>query len=448
MRKILTFGEIFSKLLTFLERCDIMYLSSDKEVRGMLMQFKFSNFRCFAEEVDFDMRATTIKEHKYSLIDCNGVNILPVAAVYGANASGKTSFFMALERMRTVVIQRSLTQGSLQDAPKRDFSNPFMFEEKMMLSPTNYEVSILINGYQYKYGFSCTSETIIREYLYKKKLSKYQTKDKMIFIRRNKTIRIGEVNQKIREELDYCYSMSSNKVLLLSDIGLREKESELCSIYDWFSRMDIIIVHGVDDFFLNRISERMVGDYISRNVDKDIVDNYISFIHEIDPSIETIETIDMRNSDGGIDKVARTVHVINGTHHSVPFELESDGTNKLLYISLFIFIVLKIGGTLVIDELDSKVHPLILRRIIQLFTDKKSNTNGAQLVFSAHNVICLDSSDLRRDEIWFVEKMDHKSTMYSLVDFDDGEGNIRSDLSFGKHYLSGRFGAVPFQDEG
>ena len=84
--------------------------------------------------------------------------------------------------------------------------------------------------------------------------------------------------------------------------------------------------------------------------------------------------------------------------------------------------------------------------IIDMFKDNESNSHGAQLIFSAHNIISLDSSDLRRDEIWFVEKMNHKSIMYSLVDFDDG--GVRSDLSFGKHYLSGRFGAVPFQEEG
>lgn len=424
-----------------------MYISSDnKEVKGMLLQFKFSNFRCFAEEVTFDMTATPIKEHKYSLIDCNGVGVLPVAAVYGANASGKTSFFMAIECMKNVVVQRFLTKESLPNSIKWDFSIPFMFETKMLSSPTNYEVSILINGYQYRYGFTCTNKTILNEYLYKKKFSKNSTVEKIVFERDDKDLSIGEVNKKIRDELAYCYSMSSEKVLLLSDIGLRKKESELCSIYDWFSEMDIVIVHGVDDFFLNRLSEKMIGDYISINTDKAVVDNYISFIHEMDPSIDTIEIFDRPNPDGSVDKIAKTVHEINGVRYNVPFSLESDGTNRLMYILLLIFMVLEIGGTFFIDELDSKIHPLILRRIIQLFTDKKSNPHGAQLIFSAHNIICLESFDLRRDEIWFVEKMDHKSTMYSLVDFDDGDGGVRSDLSFGKHYLAGRFGAVPYQE--
>ena len=413
----------------------------------MLLQFKFSNFRCFAEEVTFDMAATSIKEHKYSLIDCNGVNILPIAAVYGANASGKSSFFMAIERMKSVVVQRFLDGGTLPEASKRSFSIPFMFQSKLSSTPTSYEVSILIDGYQYKYGFTCTSETILKEYLYKKKLSKNPTVEKMIF-KRNNSVFIGDVNQKMRDELLYCASRKSNKTLLLTEIGLREKEPELCSIFEWFLGMNVTIFNGNEFLGSNAVSQFLVGEFISKTNNNDIVNNYISFIREIDPSIYGIKTITATNPDGEIVKIAQTVHLVNGKKYDVPFELESEGTNKLLYISVLIFLVLEIGGTLFIDEFDSKIHPLILRRIVQMFKDKKSNSKGAQLVFSAHNIICLDSSDLRRDEIWFVEKLNHKSTMYSLVDFDDGEGGVRSDLSFGKHYLSGRFGAVPFQEEG
>lgn len=422
-----------------------MYLTSDREVRGMLLQFKFSNFRCFAEEVVFDMTASSIKEHKYSLIDCNGVGVLPIAAVYGANASGKTSFFMAIERMRSVVVQKFLARGTLSDSSTRSFSNPFMFQDKKTSSPTNYEVSILIDGYQYRYGFTCTNETILKEYLYKKKLSKNPTIEKLIFSRSVDSITIGQVNKKMKDELIYCGSMKRDKILLLTDIGLREKETELCSVFEWFSGMNVTIFNGNEVVGSNIVSELLIGEFFNSNPNKDIVRQYISFIHEIDPSIDTIKTIDATNSEGEVVKIARTVHTVNGKKYDVPFELESDGTNKLLYISLLIFMVLRIGGTFFIDEFDSKIHPLILRRIIQLFKDKRTNPVGAQLIFSAHNVICLDSSDLRRDEIWFVEKVKHKSTMYSLVDFDDG--GIRSDLSFGKHYLSGRFGAVPFQSE-
>ena len=116
----------------------------------------------------------------------------------------------------------------------------------------------------------------------------------------------------------------------------------------------------------------------------------------------------------------------------------------MLFLSFVLLISLKYGRPCIIDELDSKLHPLLLRYIIKMFSDKSIN-GGGQLIFSSHNLVCLDSRDLRRDEIWFVEKNNQKSTIFSLYDFKDE--TIRKDLDFGKHYLNGRFGAVPFNDE-
>ena len=99
------------------------------------------------------------------------------------------------------------------------------------------------------------------------------------------------------------------------------------------------------------------------------------------------------------------------------------------------------GKPIFVDELDSKLHPLLLRYIVRQFHDKNVNKNGGQLIFSSHNIICLNSKDLRRDEIWFVEKENQESKLYSLYDFRDS--GARNDLEFGKNYLSGRFGAIP-----
>ena len=128
----------------------------------------------------------------------------------------------------------------------------------------------------------------------------------------------------------------------------------------------------------------------------------------------------------------------------LPFSKESSGIRKLFLITINILRSLENGEPLFIDNLDSNFHPLLLRFIIKLYKDKSINKNGGQLIFSSHNLICLDSSDLRRDEIWFVEKNNQKSTIFSLYDFK--EETIRKDLDFGKHYLNGRFGAVPFDD--
>lgn len=422
-----------------------MYLKECKEVEGMLLQFKFSNSRCFVDETVFDMTATSIKEHSYSLIERNGVNILPVAAIYGANASGKSSFFMAFERMRRVILNRFSSHIFSNEMLKKGFNNPFIFDDDIKNSPSSYEISILIDKYEYRYGFSCTNDQILTEYLYKRLFSRNDTVEKIIFEREGLHFNIGKVNQSIKKEVEYCASMVSNESLILTDIGLRKKEEELYSIFFWIYETDVLGSDIAERTVLTSYGERLIGSMLSEiTMRNDFKNKYIEIVHEVDPSISGIECVDKVDSEGKEIKVAMTKHIFNGKEKLVPLELESDGTNKWLLIALCVLMCLESGSVCFIDELDSKLHPLILRKVVQLFTDKETNPNGAQLVFSAHNIINLDPSDLRRDEIWFVEKNDHKSQMYSLVDFDDG--GIRSDLSYGKYYLSGRFGAVPFQE--
>lgn len=422
-----------------------MYILKAAEVKGVLLQFKFSNFRCFADEVTFDMTATSIKEHRYSLIEKNGVNVLPVAAVYGANASGKSSFFMAYGKMRSIIVDRYLAQES-PNKNAGSFSNPFIFDENNQKEPSSYQVSILIDEYEYRYGFVCTNDKIISEYLYKRKFSKNNTVEKMIFERNDLDFKVGLTNKKIKDEIEYCASMATNKILVLTDIGLRNKEKELSKIFSWFVRADTISIVTQNFMSANGFCERFIGDMLAdETFDEDLKKRYKQLVNEIDPSIKDVVYEKKVDSEGNTINVAKTKHIYNGNEKIVSFNIESDGTNKWLFLSIILILALKFGSPCFIDELDSQLHPLSLRKIVQMFTDKNTNPNGAQLIFSAHNIINLDSSDLRRDEIWFIEKKNHKSTMYSLVDFDDG--GVRSDLSFGKHYLAGRFGAVPFLEQ-
>ncbi len=424
-----------------------MFNRKINEVIGMLLQFRFSNFRCFSEETVFDMTATPIKEHRYSLLQNNGVNILPVAAIYGANASGKSSFFMAMERMRAVVVDRLIAQNSPNDRKLKPFSVPFMFDEKQKKEPTFYEATLLIRDYKYRYGFVCNNDTILSEYLYKQKNSKNTTVEKLIFKKIKENIEVGNINKSMKDEIEYCASMSTNKILLLTEIGLREKCEELRFVFSWFFGIDIVSNITQELMLITRNLENFIGDMLTdETLDLEIKERYKSLIKEIDPSISDIIVTTSVDSDGNTINKAKTQHVFNGKTADVLFATESEGTNKFMFLAIMLLMSIRDGAPIFVDEIDSKLHPLVLRKIVQMFTDKETNPKGAQLIFSAHNIIILDSSDLRRDEIWFVEKENHISTMYSLVDFEDEDGGIRSDLNYGKHYLNGRFGAVPFQD--
>jgi len=172
--------------------------------------------------------------------------------------------------------------------------------------------------------------------------------------------------------------------------------------------------------------------------------NMLQLINEIDISIYDIKSV-RNTTDEKYSLIS--IHRYNNEEFVVPFFIESDGTKKLLNISYSIFMALTLGSCCFIDELDMQLHPLLLRKIVHMFKNNDINTKGAQLVFSAHNIINLDSSDLRCDEVWFVEKNDHKSSIFSLYDYEDEDKDIHSDLDYGKHYLLGRFGAIPFQNK-
>lgn len=413
----------------------------------MLLQFRFSNFRSFADESVFDMTAAPIPEHnKYSLINRNGVDILPVAAIYGANASGKSSFFMAFDKMRTLVIDRFIKNDHRNN--DMSFSEPFFFDE--CHNPTNYEVTLLIGINKYRYGFECIDNTINGEYLYKQRLSRNQTIENLIFERSNqngnKRINCGKVNATILKEIKYCYSMLTEKNLLLTDIGLRDKEKEMCSIFQWFLNADVFLSSSQEALSYSNIGEQIFGDFLTRENNDKILKQWKLFVSDFDTSISDIIPSEKTASNGKQYTIAKVRHLVNNKKYDTPLTMESDGTNKAMFIALTVIQSLEYGSPIFFDELDSKLHPLLLRRIIQMFTNKETNPNGAQLIFSAHNIINLDSSDLRRDEVWFVEKQNYKSSIYSLVDFDSDEDAVQKDSDFGKHYLSGRFGAVPFQE--
>jgi hypothetical protein len=127
-------------------------------------------------------------------------------------------------------------------------------------------------------------------------------------------------------------------------------------------------------------------------------------------------------------------------------EHESAGTNKLFDLSGYIVFVLVYGRVLIIDELDSKLHPILTQEIIKLFNNPETNPKNAQLIFTTHDTNLLGANLFRRDQIWFTEKDEFEATdMYSLLEFKDEDGNtIRKDRSFEKDYIRGRYGAIPY----
>lgn len=410
--------------------------------RIMLLQFRFKNYMSFKDEAVLDMTATSIKEHQDTLIEVNGSKILPVAAVYGANASGKSNLFRAFNVMTEVVLGKVTKKSSII---------PYVFNSKTWEEPSEFEVSILIGLKEYRFGFLKNRKKVFEEWLYEKKFSKNTVKEKCIYHRINDTedkIVLSETNEKERREIFFVASMNSDSELIMTGIGKRKK-SKFHNIYNWFDITNYNMNFSDDSDELSSIDSIAEVLYPLQKENNQVFNDIVNLLIEFDEAIVGMK-ID-KDQNGDVEQEYK-VYIIHRNEdnkkegNAVSINVESSGTKKLLSIAFWLIFAIQVGGVLFVDELDAKLHPLVLRYIVRLFTDKEKNIGKGQIIFSAHNLVCLDSTDLRRDEIWFVEKNNQQSSLYSLYDFKEDESAIRSDLNFGKNYLSGRFGAIPYQD--
>ena len=394
----------------------------------MLLQFRFKNYKSFKEETIFDMTATSLREHPDFLIEKNGNKVLPVSVLYGANANGKSNFFNAFTSMMGCVV-RTFDYAPEQELP----IIPYIFVPEEKYKPTEFEIYINIENKEYQYGFILDYDKIYEEWLYEKSFRKNtNTEFKMIFERKNNQIKLAPKYEKLEE----VTKITGDKNLFLSILG-RRKEEPFSKIYKWCLHSDSDILHTNAKKDMQDILNILYKD-------PELFNKIKKELKEIDSCI-----YDMRitEKDGELKRkqyVLYTVHQTeDGKHYSFPFSAESKGTQNLFILYFRIFLILYCGGTLLVDELDSSIHGLVLKNIIKLFQNRETNPNNAQVIFSCHSVILLNRDDFRRDQIWFVNKdKNGVSTMFALSDL-----KIRSDLDYEKAYLAGRFGAIPFEEE-
>lgn len=396
----------------------------------MLLQFRAKNYKSIGDEIIFDMTAiNSLSDHKEFLIEKNGVNILPVAAIFGANASGKSNILESINAMKENIIHFSLKDK------KTINTIPFLYSENKRTEPTEFEVFLTSYDREYRYGYTFTNDQVLEEWLYKRKLSKNKTKWQAIFERNKQNIKYN--SQKKYNYLHEYNHLIDSTMLVLSFFYNKKLKN-----IDDFNR--------VNDFFENYIVFNSANNIDFKQflnlyyIDIIVKDKTLKFLQQFDPNIEDFIVRCREDKSGKKDFEAYTVH--NGKEY--PIDIESNGTQKLIYIYVFIYLALNLGNIIIIDELDCQLHPLILRKLVQMFHDKTINKNNAQLIFSSHNIIVLDKNQLRRDEIWFVEK-DNKgyTDIFSLAEFKTEEKHIRSDVDYGKHYLAGRFGAIPYLND-
>ncbi|HJJ36577.1 MAG TPA: ATP-binding protein [Methanocorpusculum sp.] len=413
----------------------------------MLLDFRFTNYKSFKNTAELDLTATKVTEYPHHVVETAGEKVLKTAAIYGANASGKTNIYDALNYMKYYVIHSFAFGG---DTPEGNRSpqltlSPFLFDSESRDAETTFEIWFTIPGddkeYTYNYGFSLQKETVTEEWL------NYKTRTgrefKSIFHREaDKLPEYYAFPEKLRENLN----ISLNNATLLVSLGAKLKIEKLEKIYAWFTRLILLNFGNPLDNML--ISRRMPPGF---EKNEDVRKNVAEYINTFDGAIAgfTVETV--KNPDASEGFIIYAQHRDAGTGEliSMPFQEESAGTQKMFAIYSPLQTVLDSGGVLFIDELNDRLHPLLVRNLIQTFIDPDRNKNNAQLIFTAHDVWQLDAGLLRRDEIWFTEKgADGETSLYSLVDFKGENGDkIRNDENILKNYLKGKYGAIPHLGE-
>lgn len=405
----------------------------------MLINFTVNNYRSFMSDQTFSMEASNISEHTESLIKRGNGQFLPLAVVFGANASGKSNFLKALTMMKIMVMD------SVRLNPEDELHFvPFLLVEGQADLPTTFEVEFFLEKTHYRYGFEYNSERVSGEWLYEIVQLKSTVKEKRLFNREDNTI---EVNDKLfKEGKPFVNNLNPNRLFLSLVAQLNGPIAY--QIIGWFSRLNLI--SGIEksnhqEFTMTSFENEDTNSKQAQELFKRMKLGFKEVSIKTEKAADESDAKTLFTIHDILDKDKNVVDQLK-----VPFNaFESDGTIKVFGLSAIIFDALQHGGTLLIDELDAKLHVFLIEEIIKLFNDPKVNTTGAQLIFTAHSTHMLRSALFRRDEIWFTEKDEWDATnLYSLVEFKQSSGSKpRKDQNYEKAYLEGRFGAIPYIDE-
>lgn len=421
----------------------IIKSSRESEAVIMLIQFNFKNFKSFREETTLDLSAARMTEFSDRVVTIGNEKILPVAAIYGANASGKSNIYSAFEYMSKYVVN-SFKYGDEEEKFEEYRPTPFLFDSISSDAESSFEVYFTVTGDKaekiYNYGFCVDREGITEEWLNVK--AKTARKYSTVFYRNT-----------VENELDLSgfpknsrnnIQVALEKQVLIVSLGAKLKISECKIIRDWF-----LINEFADfgDIFTNfYLSRRLPRRFVE---DKEVQNRVIEYLSSFDEHIKDFK-IEKIPYDEENKRDAYKINVLHKMIDSndmaeIPLSMESAGTLKMFSLYPELQKVLERGSVFFIDELNARLHPLLVRNFVITFLNPEINKNHAQLIFTTHDTWQLSNQLLRRDEIWFVEKNSQQiSTLYSLADFVDEDGSrIRKDESYEKNYLIGKYGAIP-----
>lgn len=408
----------------------------------MIYEFSFSNYRSYRDETTLSFVAQNVSEHEKSLINAIGEKLVPVCSIYGPNGGGKSSVLMALRYMASLVmvpyagLQRNISNNeergensdmeelarTWRNIPKREY---YMWNNKCKDEPSNFSILFQSGDCKYRYEISVMHNEILSESLY---VQYSDGKSEGIFERDGEDIFLSE-----KINLPATPNVNSNLPLLVY-LGTLMHIDEIDEAIYFFATIN----------YINFDDSRRDGTYPIRRI-----------LYKKDLVLKLIQSMGINIGDIRVEyspehkiRDVYTRHILSNGKLSeeIDFLKESGGTRKIFCMISDLLDSIENGELTVIDEMDAKLHPLLVQGIIGLYTNPNINRKGAQLLFTSHDITSMNNDVFRRDEIWFAAlNAEDQSLLYSLAEFKKEGGNkVRKDETYGKQYLEGRYGADPF----
>lgn len=420
----------------------------------MILEFSIKNFKSFKGQAEFSFLASDsdFKNENYSIMKLkNGdeLRVLNSAAIYGANASGKSNLIWAFSALKHLIIHSR--RYDLDD--KIHCYEPFLFQSETKSSPIEFSLLFIVDFEKYRYDIKFTHDTIIHE-----KLTYFpESKELLLFERKfNENTDIHSViwgdsfqSKGLKDEV-------LRNQLYLSVIG-NEPQNQIIKVFSFFKNMQ---VEPVGDSISMKIRNEQTANEILRD-ENALFKQLVKMIKISDIGIVDIKMKERSEDDFHFPKDLdvnikkefleqnkwniRLVHrnydgdkEIDG--ESLSLDQESTGTKNLFGLGARILNILDKGGVMIYDELNTTLHPLLFQLLVNLFHDKISNPHHAQLLTTTHDVSIISNAMMRADQVWFCDKNKFGvSELFSAQDFDD----VDISVPFDSWYRSGRFGALP-----
>lgn len=423
----------------------------------MLVEFKVANFRSIREEQTFSLVAGNVdRDRSECLIEPNlpglaGIRLLKGAAIYGANASGKSNILSALAFVAGLVKNSATRLGPGDETGTK----PFKLDRESVTRPSAFELTFVAEGTRYLFGLAVTPARVTEEYLVAYPKGAPQRWYHRTFNPAANAYEWARPSTSFKQDRALQEKTRENSLFL--SVGPQFNHPQLTPVFGWF-KQNLRFLNLAESWLLEDFTAQLIEQPAHRNrivtllqkADVGIVDATVEQkeieLEKLRPDVPP-RVFDQLGKTASVQKF--DIHLFHGVDGQDAVSLdfddeESAGTRRFFSLIGPWTDILDNGYTVFIDEIEASLHPILVRELLRLLLCNENNTKGAQVVFTTHNPVLLEGNLLRRDQVWFTEKTSVGATrLYPLTDYQP-----RKDEALAKGYLAGRYGGIPFIPEG